>query len=392
MLITEVRVKGENEHIADIPREEMERLLKSEQVDAILKYGSFDRGEPEGEAKAVYSMNGPFLAKDRPRAQSVISSGSEDRDGDTVVPGGMIITENYQRNPVVLPMHTHDFPVGFTRRLKQTSKDVWAEWEWLTDLPDNQAEKYAAWWAAYALNCTSIGFIPTEWENKSEDGGMWGGWKFTQWELLEYSPVVIPSNRDAMRTDGIKQVMEQFGEMVMTGPSPVLKSFWVAGESKDRPKQVSLGAVVVDVKVEGKGEAIEALGGVGVVAGAREEKDPAITAGDPIDPDLELAKECAETEDEPETFEEIKLACAAGVLPTERAFELIEQIVKELEQGADAARTEAAQWKGRCAVLSARVIKRYGGEMYGQRSGADRRTAQAGHGSGEQDAGVREEG
>ncbi len=229
MRITEVRVKGEAEHQV-VPREELGRLLEAGQVDGVFKYGLAARDEPQGEVKAVHTLDYAGLKSDRPTASSVITSANVDRDGDVVQTGGMLV-EHYLKNPVVLPMHMHDFPVGLAEKLKVLKNSAWAQWQWLVDLPDSLAAKYQAWWDANAINATSIGFLPIKWGPTKEG---YEGWVYEEWELLEFSPVVIPSNRDAVRS------LEAFGEMVMAGPSPVMKSLWVAGESQGRPKQVAV--------------------------------------------------------------------------------------------------------------------------------------------------------
>ena len=248
LLVTEVRVKGENEHVV-VPHDELIRLLKANQLEGVFKYGAYDRAEPDAEVKTVFSLSGPFLKKGRPTASAVISSANEDRDGDIVVSSGLVLTENYQKNPVVLPMHSHDFPVGMAEKIKQTKNSIWAKWQWLVDLEETGAATYQKLWDAHVLNCTSIGFLPMEWEPRSAKEALGGGYLFTQWELLEFSPVVIPSNREAMRTDGVKGLLEAVGEVVMSGPSPLLKGFWEASMMKDRPKQVAvpkIGEVKID--------------------------------------------------------------------------------------------------------------------------------------------------
>lgn len=261
LLVTEVRVKGENEHVV-VPHDELMRLLKSNQVEGIFKYGAYDRAEPDAEVKAVYSLDGPFLQKDRPTASAIISSSNEDRDGDVVVPSGLVVTENYRKNPVVLPMHSHDFPVGMAEKIKQTKQSIWAKWQWLVDLEETGAATYQKLWDAHVLNCTSIGFLPMEWEPRSTKDGM-GGYTFTQWELLEFSPVVIPSNREAMRTDGVKGLLEVVGEAVMSGPSPLLKGYWEASMGQKKQVAVKVDFSGVEEKLlDAIGKALEEKGAI----------------------------------------------------------------------------------------------------------------------------------
>lgn len=236
-MMTEVRVKDEA-GVVVLPHGELEHLLKEEQVEAVYKYGAFDR-EVQGQVKTVHDLTkGPYKGYDssRPRASSVISSQNVDRDGDIVRSGGMVISDAYMKGPQVLPMHAREFPVGMTRRIKQLSKSIWAEWEWLVDLEYTQAKVFQQAWDDYALNSTSIGFMPIEVQINEEGGGV----EFTEWELLEYSPVIIPANADAMRTDGLKGLLKAFGDAIMDGPSPIAKRLWEEALAKVNPKQVAI--------------------------------------------------------------------------------------------------------------------------------------------------------
>lgn len=237
MTMTEVRVKGEG--IAIIPHGELLNLFKEEQVEAVYKYGVFDR-EAQGRVKDVHDLTkGPYKGYDstRPRASSVISSQNVDRDGDTVHSGGMVLSDAYMKNPIVLPMHSREFPVGMTRKIKQLAKSIAAEWEWLVDQEYTQASVFQQAWDAYVLNSTSIGFLPIELE---ANYGSWGI-GYLEWELLEFSPVIIPAHQDAMRTDGLKSLMKAFGEAVMDGPSPIAKRLWEEALAKVSPKQIAIG-------------------------------------------------------------------------------------------------------------------------------------------------------
>lgn len=249
MGVTEVKIKGEDQHLV-LSRDALEHALKEGTVEALYKFGVYDR-EPSLRGGKRIEFQGDFLKEGRPTAQSVISSVEIDRDGDIVESSGGVITENFMRNPVVLPSHMHSFPVGFDQAVVQTDSLIWAKWQWTSDLPDTQGAIYQRLWEAHALNCTSIGFIIVEWSKPEEIPG----WKFIEWELLEHSPVVIPSNREAMRTDSLKSFLKGYAEAVMEGPSPLVKQLVDENRELFLPKQLQVGAVgdkeVVDkVKME----------------------------------------------------------------------------------------------------------------------------------------------
>jgi len=347
MMMTEVRVKDEASVVV-LPHDELKALLKEGQVEAVYKYGAFDR-EVQGQVKAVHDLTkGPYKGYDssRPRASSVISSQNVDRDGDIIRSGGMILSDAYMKGPQVLPMHSREFPVGMARRFKQLSTSIWAEWEWLVDQEYTQATTFQQAWDAYVLNSTSVGFMPTEIETIPDSYGF----DFKEWELLEFSPVIIPSNADAMRTDGLKGLLKAFGDAIMDGPSPIAKRLWEEALAKASPKQVVNGFHQVppvtypDVKTTvGEGSVLVASNG-------------------DDDPDLALAKEQSELEDAGDddqkeikeadlsTIDRILGAFVAGAILREEAQKAIEDKVK-------AAEVKASQYKREAENLAARLIK-----------------------------------
>jgi hypothetical protein len=245
MTMTEIRVKGEAQHQI-LPREELGRLLDKGQVEGVFKYGFAARVEPGDDVtKATYRVEHEGLRGDRPTASAVITASTLDRDGDIVRADGLNV-DHYLRNPIVLPMHRvtdEVYPVALTERMKATKSAWWAQWQWLVDLDPTakRAADYMQMWNAGVLNCTSIGFIPTQWEPMKD--GM--GYDFKGAELLEFSTVFIPSNRDALRTEGMKQFLDVAGELITAGPSPLMKGWLVGQEAEGRPKQVAVGAVIL---------------------------------------------------------------------------------------------------------------------------------------------------
>lgn len=241
---TEVKIKGEAEHVV-VPRDELARLLGLGSVAAVYKMGSFGREDVIGETKALHITKWKGSSPERPRARAVITSGVEDRAGDVIDPKGMQV-DAYLMNPVILPFHAHgEFPIGMATQIRQGHKGVMAEWEWLTDQDYTLAKLFQQAWDAYVLNCTSIGMLPIQAVPYEK------GFQFQLWELLEASVVVLPANREAMRTRGLGELLTRAEEAVMTGPSPVLKSMW---QEAPRTIQVSIDGKAVASKVIGAGD------------------------------------------------------------------------------------------------------------------------------------------
>lgn len=337
MAMTEVRMKDET-GVVVLPRGELAQLFKEKQVEAVYKYGAFDR-EAQGQEKAVHDLTkGPYKGYDssRPRASSVISSQNVDRDGDILRSGGMVISDAYMKGPQVLPMHAREFPIGMTRRIKQLSKSIWAEWEWLVDQEYTQASVFQQAWEAYVLNSTSVGFMPLEMENIPDSYGV----DFTEWELLEYSPVVIPANADAMRTDGIKTLLKAFGETVMDGPSPIARRLWEEALAKVSPKQVVVGRSLFD---------------------NAEQIDPVVLAPVDVDKieqalDESIGKAIDEVSEltDAELIEYVLEAFEVGVIIRDEAKR---RIIGILERWREQIEEKASQYKREAEDLAARLIE-----------------------------------
>jgi len=316
LTVTEVALKGESGHVVP-DRGELRKLLKEGNVTAMFKYALHERSLPAsiGEPVRVFEVGeqGGVLLDSRPKAESVISSSLPDRDEDTMQQAGMIITENYEKNPTVFGSHSHDIAVGFTELIIQYDELTWARWQWLTDVAQSLGKDYYEMWIKHVMNCTSVGFLINEWAPIDGDN-FWGGWNIKEWELLEHSPVSLPSNREAMRTDGLKALFRSYAESIYKGPSPILRKLFEDAEGAGRPLQVPVSFNLATE--EGFSKAVRD----GVKQALAEGKDATVnlTCAATAPSDDPSTCEC-----DVKTFEEIRLAAAAGGITTEKAFELI---------------------------------------------------------------------
>lgn len=130
-------------------------------------------------------------AADNP--EILITTSAVDREGDEVVAEGGDFTA-YLRNPVVLFGHNQrDLPVGMATSLTRVpNKGIRARWRWLAG--DAFASRVRNAFEQGALRAASIGFIPRTAEPTPT------GYRFTKWELLEFSLVPVPANPEAVRT------------------------------------------------------------------------------------------------------------------------------------------------------------------------------------------------
>lgn len=124
----------------------------------------------------------------------VLSTGSVDRDGDTIDPSGWDL-EAYAKNPVVLFGHDRRSPpVGRALRVWTEGGALKADVEFA---PTEDGRECEALVRGGFLSAASVGFEAVEYgPRKSEDGT--SGIAFSRQELLEFSFVTIPANAEAL--------------------------------------------------------------------------------------------------------------------------------------------------------------------------------------------------
>ena len=194
---------------------------------------------------------------DKRTIEHVISTGSEDRDGDTINPKGWILDE-FLKNPVVLFGHRHDVPpVARAIKLKASEKGL----EALTQFPPAGLNQLAD--TVFEMNrlgylrSWSVGFDPEKFTAR-EDGGV----DFEEQKLLEYSSVPVPANAEAVNLAVSKGIMnakmlklfeweklkEQCGGHVPL-EAQILNDFAVEGETK-QPEWVAPKGPTLDIDAE----------------------------------------------------------------------------------------------------------------------------------------------
>ena len=156
-----------------------------------------------------------------PSIRMTISDGTRDRDQDTVNPRGWNL-DWYKKNPVVLWAHSHDTPpLGQSTKIECVGGKLVAEARFDVDIADYSFPRTVVELLKRGtLRAASVGFIPTKYvESKAVEGGV----DFTEQELLEWSIVPVPSNRNALleaRSAGVDispivdwagEVLDQYG-------------------------------------------------------------------------------------------------------------------------------------------------------------------------------------
>jgi HK97 family phage prohead protease len=138
------------------------------------------------------------------QVQFVISTGSIDREGDTIALAGWDLTA-FMKNPVVLWGHNaQELPIGRASAIGIEGGELRAVVEFVPrDMPvvGEKAEAVLRMCRDGFLSATSVGFRPTKFEvaeDRMTDDDWWPKLDFLQQELLEFSIVSIPANPEAL--------------------------------------------------------------------------------------------------------------------------------------------------------------------------------------------------
>jgi len=167
---------------------------------------------------------------DKKRYSAIASTDALDRDREVLLPKGCV-TENFMKNPVML--HIHDYrhvPVGKVLSINIDEKEITFDFEFAdTDIAKEIEEMYTSGF----MSAFSVGLYPLKsmWideetpekfevevaDGKKQDFDLT---KYTitprrlvhQWELLEISPVPVPSNPEALLQRATEGVIRKYME------------------------------------------------------------------------------------------------------------------------------------------------------------------------------------
>ena len=134
-----------------------------------------------------------------------ITTSSTDRDGDVVDSAGAVV-ENYMKSPTVQWAHNYRDPwavIGKTTALELGPNYIDAEFELRPSANEADPQNVIRLlWNGGWVNAASIGFRPIEFEELPLEEGddEWSrGYRFTKYEIVEWSLVPIGANQDALR-------------------------------------------------------------------------------------------------------------------------------------------------------------------------------------------------
>ncbi len=130
---------------------------------------------------------------------ATISTLSKDRDNDAVQPSGCLKTiASFLKHPILLSSHAYGDlrkQIGQVLAVAPGTDAIEARLQYYVGEGNEEAD-WAYKLASKGIAAYSLGFIPREWEDG--DGEKKPRKLFTDWEMLEVSQVLVPSNRDAL--------------------------------------------------------------------------------------------------------------------------------------------------------------------------------------------------
>lgn len=176
--------------------------------------------------KLAYTTVSKAVDPDQGIFEALISTESTDRQGDVVVASGARL-EAFMANPVVLFAHDSRLPpVAKALEVGIVPGGVKAVFQFAPLGVSSRADEIHRLWAAGFLNAVSVGFLPEK-VAPLDDKRPFDGQRFLEWELVEFSIVPVPANREALRM-ALRYVDQSDEEEVATALAVVreLKEIW----------------------------------------------------------------------------------------------------------------------------------------------------------------------
>jgi HK97 family phage prohead protease len=175
------------------------------------------------------------LNEETRRVRLVITTETVDRDGDVVVSSGALL-DSYRQNPIVLYSHMPVFPVGNCTELLVKDRSIEAEVEFFSADESPLADRLYRLYSRGKMRGVSVGFIPREVSTDPILDGQKGR-TYLQWELLEFSLVAIPSNREALsvpRREAMATALKSLMPEDVKDPEASLADLFAVDEERER--------------------------------------------------------------------------------------------------------------------------------------------------------------
>jgi len=136
---------------------------------------------------------------------AIATDSSVDRDGERIDSKGWDFS-NFKKNPVLLWAHDYrGTPIGKVNNIRRSGDKILFTPQFAVNASEKAKEVFNLYKDGF-LRAFSVGFSPSEWEDKEGKDGMVR--TFTKAELLEISAVPVPANPNAIvlaRSKGISE-------------------------------------------------------------------------------------------------------------------------------------------------------------------------------------------
>lgn len=162
------------------------------------------------------------------------STNAVDRDGDIIDQDGWDL-KNYKKNPVVLPAHNYRDPAIASSLVSKKDGNLVFKITFPEEGVNPMSDIYRKLYKGGFMRASSVGFIPREWSDSKDKSGTFVR-TFTKAELLELSLVTVPSNPEALISQG-KSIDEAKDKGVINeDEASTVKSYIKLIESKKEEK------------------------------------------------------------------------------------------------------------------------------------------------------------
>lgn len=197
------------------------------------------------------------IEEDERTVTAVISSDAIDRDREVLMPKG-VNTDNYEKNPVVLWSHdAASPPIGKALWIKKGTKKITAK---LKFAMTERAEEVWQLFKTGFLKAFSVGFVPTKGHIPEPDeikkNPDWAEARYIidEWELLEFSPVTVPANPEALalavKSGDIELSKSMLDELDVEEMIEISDETKEPEEIKDEPVAVQVPVKVLSQKIK----------------------------------------------------------------------------------------------------------------------------------------------
>lgn len=229
---------------------------------------------PGGIIRKTYPVLTKAVDEEDHEVDVVISTSAVDRDREVVRPEGMKVFKP-KRIPLVASHAYGDLRkhIGEILKAKPEGEEIPARARYFAEMGNAEAD----WgWTLVKLGVAaySIGFRPFKWEDADLDDEkvleqVRAGKKplrtFTEWELVETSHVIVPSQREAVQ----REVAEAVTKGVIDQDLADRISRALEGDGKSEPSPAPMDALLAEILGEGAGDEAAAHYAIGSKQGER---------------------------------------------------------------------------------------------------------------------------